>query len=259
MRIWAVFKKSVRQQLRDRLGFLLTVLTAPFFVLLYGIFFAGEPGAAPGAARPFDAYVPGLLVFSVIMLVFSAAMSVAREVEYGAILRLKLTPLSTLELLAGSSTVQLLLGAISVALTMLTAEALGFESHGKSAVILLLALIACLSSIGVGMVVASLSRSTTRAFLIASVAMFLLMLFSGVIFPRPRAEVFEVGGRSIGLFDALPTTHLSVGLEKLLQGAATSSDLSVEVSSLLALSALYFLAGAIAFQRRHRLSGGAGP
>lgn len=254
MRLRAVVEKHARQQSRDRLGTALTIATAPAFVVLYG---ALAPDAAvPGGPRPFDAFVPGLLVFAVIMLVFSSAMAIAREVEWGAILRLKLTPLTTLELLAGISLVQLVLGAASVVLTLATAMMLGFDARGQASAVLALALIGCLASIGLGMIVASLSTSTTRAFLIASVAMFLLMLFSGVIFPRPEADLFTLGARTIGLFDALPTTHLSIGLEKVLARGVDLGALGFELASLGALSVLYFALGALTFQQRHGLGGG---
>ncbi|MCK6548852.1 ABC transporter permease [Myxococcota bacterium] len=254
MRLRAVFAKHARQQARDRLGTALTLSTAPAFVALYGALAPDAP--VPGGPRPFDAFVPGLVVFAVIMLVFSSAMAIAREVEWGAILRLKLTPLTTTELLAGISLVQLLLGAASVALTLLTAIILGFDAQGRAAEVLVLSLIACLASVGLGMIVASLSTSTTRAFLVASVAMFLLMLFSGVVFPRPEADLFTIGARTIGLFDVLPTTHLSVGLEKVLRSGARLGDLGFELASLVALSIASFTAGAATFQRRHGLGGG---
>ncbi len=41
MRLWSVFRKSIREQWREPWGLALTLGTAPFFVLLYWLFFGG--------------------------------------------------------------------------------------------------------------------------------------------------------------------------------------------------------------------------
>lgn len=203
---------------------------------------------------PFNRYVPGLLVFAVIMLVFSASMSVAREIERGALIRLRLTQVSSITLLGGMSLVQLALGVITVMNTLVVALLLGFESVGALGWVLLLGGIGSFSSIGIGMVVASLSPSTTRAFLVSSVAMFLLLLFSGVVFPRPQVDLFTIGTRTLGVFDLLPTTHLNVGLTKVARLGARGSEITYELSALTGLSLITFAVGAAIFRKTQRLS-----
>ena len=70
---------------------------------------------------PFELYVPNLLVFAMIMLVFSSAMVTAREVERGTLERLRLTRMRPGEWLAGTAIAQTLLGTCSVALTFIFA------------------------------------------------------------------------------------------------------------------------------------------
>ncbi|MFO0724117.1 MAG: ABC transporter permease [Myxococcota bacterium] len=252
MRALLVFGKCARQQARDPLGLALTLMTAPAFALLYGLFFAGDSGTGPGGQRPFDAFVPGLLVFAVIMVVYSASMAVAKEVESGALQRLRLTPLTALDYLGGVSLFQLSLGALSVGLTLLAAMLMGFQSRGAALTALALGALASASSVGIGMVVASLSRTTSRAFLIASVAMFLLLLFSGVVFPRPSARLFEVVGHPVSLFDALPTTHLHAAFSALFGEAP--ARVGLRAWALFSLSALYFGVGVSIFDRRFGLA-----
>ncbi len=207
-----------------------------------------------GTRTPFEAYVPGLLVFAVIMLIFSSAMSVAREVEAGTLARIRLTPVRSIELLLGLSAVQLLVGGASVLLTLATAFALGFRSHGSVALAMGIAALASLATVGIGMVVASLAKSQTRAFLFGSVAMFLLILFSGIVFPRPAVTVLTLGQRKIDLFDALPTTHMGAALEKVMTLGAGASDVSYEIVSLFVIGLSSFGLGGLLFARSGRPS-----
>ena len=208
-----------------------------------------EPLGRSAAKTPFEAYVPGLLVFAVIMLIFSSSMAVVREVESGTLARLRLTPVTSFDLLIGLSSVQLLLGVISVLLTLATASILGFKSEGSLALAMGVAGLACLASVGIGMVVASLSRTQARAFLISSVAMFLLILFSGIVFPRPEITVFTIGGRGIDLFDALPTTHMGAALGKVMTLGATFGEIVYEILFLSAIALLNYIIGGLLFIR----------
>jgi ABC-2 type transport system permease protein len=236
-------EKTARQKLRDPISLALGVLTAPAFVVAYGLFFAGE--------RAFEAYVPGLLVFSIIMVTFSSAIGLSREVESGAALRLALTPAPTAAVLAGAGLVEAAAGAISLALSLLTAAALGFEPRGAWLALLGLGALGSTASIGLGWLAASVSPSSLRAFLVASVVMFLLLLFSGVVFPRPEAPLFTAGAYTIGLFDVLPTTHLHVALGSVVEGAPWSA-LAARVGALALLSAAYLAGGVFAFTRAER-------
>jgi len=207
-----------------------------------------------GVRTPFEAYVPGLLVFAVIMLIFSSSMSVVRELEAGTLSRLRLTPVSSVELLIGLSSVQLILGAVSVLATLATACLLGFRYEGSLLLAMSVAILACLASVGIGMFVASLSRTQTRAFLISSTAMFLLVLFSGIIFPQPSLTLFTIHGRAIDLFDALPTTHMATALGKVLILGAGANEVTYELFFLAAVALVNFALGALLLARTGRPS-----
>jgi ABC-2 type transport system permease protein len=244
---WLLFvEKSARQQLRDRIGTALTLFTTPTFAGLYGFLGRGDPAHD----RAFDAFVPGLLVLSVIMIVFSSAMALAREVESGAMRRVRTWPVSAAAVLGGSATVQLVLALVANTLTLLTARAMGATVGGSTGVVLALCALAAVSSVGLGLCVAGLSHTQGRAFLVASLVMFLLLLFSGVIFPRPSLHWMVLRGVEVGPFDLLPTTHLHAALGRVL-GTTSGESLLSRTGALSALSALYFAGGVAIFRLRH--------
>lgn len=200
------------------------------------------------SASSMDRYIPSLLIFSVIMLIFSVSTTVSREVERGHLLRLRLTRASAFEFLAGLSLSQLLLGLIGLGLTIIVARCLGFRGHGHIPLIFVISSFSLLASIGVGLVVASLSRDTTMSLLLASFVMFMLVLFSGLIFPEPDIPVLTILGVTVSLFDALPTTHMSNALAEIML-TSSSADIRYEMALLLFLSFFYFATGVAIFSR----------
>jgi ABC-2 type transport system permease protein len=86
---------------------------------------------------------------------------------------------------------------------------------------------------------------------VANVPFILLMFFSGAIYPFPKVEVFEVGTRTVGLWDILPPTHAVVALNKILSLGSGLSDVIYELVSLLVLSVVYFAVGVFLLTRTH--------
>jgi ABC-2 type transport system permease protein len=178
-------------------------------------------------------------------------MSVAREIETGTLRRLRLSPMTAFDLLGGITLALLLISSIGALLSYLTALSLGFRSHGPLWVAVLVSIITSASVIGLGLVVASLTRSVSQAFVVANFPMAMMMFFSGVIFPMPAIPLLTLGRRTINLYDLLPATHAVVALNKILTLGSGLNELAYELISLLILSALYFLGGVWLFHRLH--------
>jgi len=214
-----------------------------------------EPLGASAARSEFETYVPATLVFAVIMLIFLASMSVAREIETGTLNRIQLTPATSLDLLGGITAALVLIGIAAITLAFLVAVACGFHSQGPLWVAILVGAVASLSVIGLGMVVASFTRTVSQAFIVANFPMAMMMFFSGVVYPLPKIVVFTVGERAIGLYDILPPTHAVVALNKVMTLGAGLGDIIYELGALTILSILYFVLGVLLFKRFHLRSG----
>ena len=215
-----------------------------------------EESLGVSAARTeFETYVPGTLIFAVILLIFLASMTVAREIETGSLRRLQMTPMTSMDLLGGTTIALALVGAGAIALSFAVAIALGFRSLGSIWVAILVGTITSLSVIGIGMVVASFTRTVSQAFVVANFPMALMMFFSGVIFPMPRVNLFTIAGHEIGPYDFLPPTHAVAALNKVLTLGAELNDVVFELSALTILSILYFGIGVVLFKKFHLRSG----
>ena len=213
--------------------------------------FVEESLGASSARTEFENYVPGLLVFAVVMLIFLAAMTVAHEVETGTLKRLQMTRMTSFDLLGGVSAALILVGVLAVVLTFLVAQALGFRSQGPLWVAMVVGAVASFSVIGVGLVVACFARSVIQSFVIANFPLAFFMFFSGAIFPMPKVPLFSIGSQPIGLYDILPPTHAVVALNNVLTLGAGLNDVTYELGALALLSVLYFAIGVWLFGRRH--------
>lgn len=207
------------------------------------------PLGTSAARTEFENYVPGLLVLAVILVVFQAAMTPARDIESGALKRMRLSPITSLDYLLGTSAWLAIISAIAVVLTYALAIALGFRSQGPLWLAIVVTLVTSVSIIGIGLLVACFSKSVAQAFVIANMPLGLLMFLTGAAFPMPRMPLFSVGGWGFALPDLLPPTHAVIALNKIFTLGAGPSEVAAELAALTGLSVLYFATGVVLFQR----------
>lgn len=207
------------------------------------------PLGASAARTEFENYVPGLLVLAVVLMVFQAAMTPARDIESGALKRLRLTRLTAFDYLGGTSLWLALVSVLAVLLTFGTAVAFGFRSQGPLGLAVLMVILTSFSIIGIGLIVACFSKTVSQAFVIANFPLGFLMFLTGAAFPLPRFTLFTLFGRGFALPDLLPPTHAVVALNKIFTLGAGLGEVTFELAALVVLTTLYFGAGVWLFQR----------
>ena len=206
------------------------------------------PLGASAARSEFENYVPGLFIFAVVMIIFQAAMLVARKSEGGKLIRLRLAGVTPLEFLGGISAWLVLVSIASAALAFGTACAFGFTSQGPIWLAVIV-IITSFSIIGAGMIVGCFSRTVTQAFIIANFPFGLLMFLTGAIFPLPRTNLFTIAGQGVAIYDILPPTHAVIALNKIFTLGGGLSDITYELVMLIILSTVFFGLGVIFFRR----------
>jgi ABC-2 type transport system permease protein len=213
------------------------------------------PLGASAARSEFENYVPGLLVLAVVLMVFQAAMTPARDIESGAMRRLRLTPLTAFDYLGGTSLWLALVSIGAVVLTFATAVAFGFRSQGPLWLAVLVTAVTSLSIIGIGLIVACFSKTVSQAFVIANFPLGFLMFLTGAAFPLPRFTLFTIAGHGFALPDLLPPTHAVIALNKIFTLGAGFKDVIFELAALALLSVLYFGIGVWLFQKTQMRTG----
>lgn len=199
----------------------------------------------------FDMLVPGILIVSIIMLMFTASIAFVSEVENKTILRLKLSKLKTIEFLGGIGIVQLLVGLMSVVLTLATAIILGFEYQGSLILMFFIAGLTSLSIISFSLIIASVTKSANEVLVVGNFPMFLFMFFTGAAFPLKSEAIFSIAGYPFTLQSLLTPTHAISALNKTLVMNMDFKSILPEITVMIILTMLYFIIGAIIFNKRH--------
>ncbi|MGW8266790.1 MAG: ABC transporter permease, partial [Longimicrobiales bacterium] len=212
-----------------------------------------QPEAVSGATSltDFELYVPGLLILSIMMLMFTAAGALIREKDKGTIIRLRLSSLTVPEWLTAVTGTQVLLGVLALALTYATAWGVGYRANGDLRILLLVGALAAVSMVAISVLVAAFLRTVFDLVTVGCFPFFILMFFSGGMFPLPGVPLFHLGDRAIELNHILPTTHAITALNRVLSFGAGAGDILFELGSLLLLTVAYFALGTWVFTRRH--------
>lgn len=199
------------------------------------------------AKTEFEIYVPGILVFSIIMLILSASLIFIRDVEDKTMIRLKISRMSVMDYLIGNTLVQWIVGVVSFAFTLGIAMLLGFRSEGSMLLVLLVCSLAILSMIAISLILVAFCKNVGMVLILGNFPLFILMFFSGAMLPIPRNEVFA----GFAFADLLPPTHAVVALNKIFTYGSGISALGYEISMLIVLTAVYYTLGILFFRQRH--------
>lgn len=201
------------------------------------------------AKSEFDIYAPGIFIFSIIMLILSASLSIIRDVEDKTMIRLKLTRMTVFDYLVGNTFVQWVVGVISFGLTLWLAIMLGFNSQGSVFLVLLVCSLTILSIIAICLILVAFCKTATMIMIVGNFPLFILMFFTGSMIPLPRNEIIK----GFAINDILPPTHAVIALNKIFTFGAGLKDISYELLMLLILTISYYIVGIYLFRKRHLL------
>jgi ABC-2 type transport system permease protein len=136
-------------------------------------------------------------------------------------------------------------------LTYASVVVLGYRSSGSFAAMLVVGILSCVSIMALSLLVAALLRTIFDLMTVGCFPFFILMFFSGGMFPLPSITLFEIGGHPLLVTDVLPTSHSVKALQKILNYGSGLGDIAFEMAAILVLSFLYFAFGYWIFSKRH--------
>jgi ABC-2 type transport system permease protein len=203
----------------------------------------------------FDLYVPALLVLSLIMVLFTAAATLIKEVDKGTMSRLIVSKLGTSELLAAVSLNQVLIGAVALLLSYLAAASVGYHSTGSLVALLAVGALSTLSVVAIAVLVAAFLDTIFELLTVGCFPFFVLMFFSDCMIPLPKIPLAFVFGSVVNVNDVLPTSLTVRAFNRILNQHAALPDLAFEIGAIALLTLAYFAAGAWLFRRRHMRAG----
>mgnify|MGYP002640696286 CR=1 FL=1 len=204
-----------------------------------------------GQIDAFELYMPGMLVLSIIMLMFSATVAIITEVDQGTILRLKLSGMKAWHFLVGVGSTQVLVGFAAVLFTLGSAILLGFEVRGSLALFFLIILLTSISMIAFSLILAAVTRSVTDVLVIGNFPLFLFMFFSGAAFPISATSWFQIGDYGVSWQSLMSAAPAISALQKISIMGLGLNEIWGELFTLMSMTIVYFLLGLWGFNRRH--------
>ena len=204
-----------------------------------------------GQVDEFELWIPGMLILSIIMLMFSATIAIIVEVDQGTILRLKLSGMEAWQFLIGVGSSQVLVGLIAIFLTLAAATSLGFELRGSILSFLLITVLTSISMVAFSLILAAVTRSVTDVLVVGNFPLFLFMFFSGAAFPISPKAWFYLGDYGVSWQSLMSPAPAISALQKISIMGVGLDDIQGELLALTLMTAIYFAIGLWGFQRRH--------
>ena len=231
-------RMRMRLALRNRLFiFFSLIMPLGFFFLYMGFFAKGEPRKAT--------YLLGPVIALTVMGSFwglSTALVTFRE--QGILLRFRVAPVTSSEMLASSISANYLLTLPTVMVELLLARWI-YHVHdmGNLIPLAILVTVGTVSFAALGLVIASVANTMQETQIICQIIWFALIFLSGATLPLPFLPHIV---QRVAVF--LPATYLVLGLQKTLLDNAAVWNLFVEIASLLIWAALTFFISAKLFR-----------
>jgi len=198
----------------------------------------------------FDYQAPGIIVFALLMMVPAVAGTLARECEKGTLERLKLSKMSSFDLLFGTLLPWSLIAAVQVVILFLVALLMGFHWQGGNLSIILavgIGIIGGIASISLGLLVAAFVKSEKHATTLSPIIAVPMSFLVGSFFPLPKAVIGYINGKSFQVYDVFPWAHTVNALRSVLTFG--NYDISYYVVMMSILTAILFIAGVVCFSK----------
>jgi ABC-2 type transport system permease protein len=207
----------------------------------------------------FDRMFPGFIVFALLMGAMIVTINLAKEESRGTLSRLKITKMSSFDILFGTTIPFTLLAVAQLFILVGVAIGMGFKYHPEAnlGLAILIALIGAIASVALGLILAALVKNEDQAGTVAPGLIVPLSFLTGAFFPMPGvtlSENFLGTGKSLQLFDVLPWTQCVTSLKKVLTFGADFNDVAMEIGLMIVFTMVLFAIGVFLYHKK-RLRG----
>ena len=197
----ALMKMELKKLVRQPANLFLNLLFPAVLTIVFIFAFAD-----PELGMSVNSVVPGLIVYAVIFVIMTIAQSFSIERQEGLLKRLNTTPMTSSEFMGSQIITHMLIAILQVVVVLALAFMLGFRpDSGIEGILLALPVTAIfsLSSVGLGLITATISKSPEAATGISFVFILPQMFFGTFIPITSTTEQIAAFMPSYYLLDAL--------------------------------------------------------
>ncbi len=258
-RIFTIVKMEMTRQIMDPIVLIFTTFLVPLLILVLGLAMGKNYGwDETNTYTIFDMMLPGLLAYAGLLTIYDVAAGVASERETGIQKRINTTPLTTAEYIFSQMISYTIKPIIQLVLGLGIAIAVGYRpkiffgteysiglKFASSILVILFMVIFTFSSVGFGLITATLVKSANAAGGLAFAFIVPQQIFGSIIPP------YILGMNSIGW--AIPSWYAAQGMGILFAGTPFNYwELWVRFGVLLAFSIIVYIIGILLYERKKR-------
>ncbi|MDH5402525.1 MAG: ABC transporter permease [Candidatus Heimdallarchaeota archaeon] len=195
----------------------------------------------------FAYFVPGFLIFLVILQLVSMSGILVYEKESGSMERIKLSLIKSEELFGGLLLSNIIIATIQFILSLVVITIFGFHASGSQWFIgYVIYLIATINISGIAMIIASFTNTTQDASSVSGIMSAPFGFLSGAFLPVPAVWLIK---NSLQIWDIIPTYHATQAMTSVLIDNASMVDILKPLSFLLIFAFLWYGIGFIIFRK----------
>ena len=227
-------KKIIRQPAYLFLNLLLPAILTITFLFAF---------SDPELGMSVNSLVPGLIVYAVIFVIMTIAQSFSTERQEGLLKRLNTTPMTSSEFMGSQIITHMLIAILQVIVVLALAFILGFRpDSGIEGIIFALPVTAIfsLSSVGLGLITATISKTPEAATGISFVFI-LPQMFFGTFIPITSTT------QQIAAF--MPSYYLLDALKLIFQGDWMNANILMDLAVISLVSIAIIAIGVVLFEK----------
>ena len=236
--IVALVKMELKKFIRQPANLFLNLLFPAVLTLVFLFAFAD-----PEMGMSINSVVPGLIVYAVIFLIMTIAQSFSSERQQGLLKRLNTTPMTSAEFMGSQIITHMLISVVQVVVVLTLAYLLGFKpDSGIGGILLALPVTAifALSSVGLGLITATVSKTPEAATGISFIFI-LPQMFFGTFIPITSTT------QQIATF--IPSFYLVDALKMIFEGNWMNTNFFFDLTVISIVSILVVLIGIVLFEK----------
>ncbi len=234
----ALVKMELKKLLRQTANLFLNLLFPAVLTIVFIFAFAD-----PELGMSINSVVPGVIVYAVIFVIMTIAQSFSTERQEGLLKRLNTTPMTSGEFMGSQIITHMLISILQVIIVFTLAFVLGFRpDSGIQGIFLALPVTAIfsLSSVGLGLITATVSKTPEVATGISFVFI-LPQMFFGTFIPITRTT------QQIATF--IPSYYLLDALKMIFEGDWMNTNIFLDLGVISIVSISVVIIGIFLFEK----------
>ncbi|MFX1289142.1 MAG: ABC transporter permease [Promethearchaeota archaeon] len=204
-RVLALVKMELLKLIREPAILFLNMLFPAILTLVFGLAFGALGGTDPPL---FDMMAPGLFAYACIFLIMTVAMSFTEDRENGLLKRINVTPTTSSQFIGSHIITNMVIAVIQLVIVFLFSLLMGYRPNVDVFGVILafiFMLLLSLCSVGLGLITATISKSSGSAVGLSFIFILPQMFFGTFIQPTEATQGIAAFLPSYYVTDAITT------------------------------------------------------